>query len=184
MKTQVTDLLLGARNAYKYFQSQFPNPSFRVALKSDGGCGKGWFKSPSELTILSAIAVVGDNKNLMTYRITSINPEWTQFSSPELIAPGPWLGVSGYDPTKVDYQEAESFTNLQKFLTANNYNQVQYTQVSLVSQAYPPYRQVYAYDIDLAAYGFGITQYITVPQAGDVGQANEIGYCPLPIINQ
>ena len=90
---QETSLLAGARSAYNYIKSLYPDRSgfqFKFAEKNDGTCGKGWFRNPDELCILSVI-FVADNK---TYRITSLNPEWTEFSTPVLLGDGPWVGVS------------------------------------------------------------------------------------------
>lgn len=170
------NLLTGARNAYAYLQSLYTDFAFKVAQKNSGQCGSGWFPDPFELSVFTAIFVANGN----SYRITSTNNDWTKFTQPELIGPGPWVGVAEYNPFEIEYTEMEGYKGLQNFLLQNDYTQVQYTQVGLVSQAYPPYHMVYGYDLDLSPYGFNITQYISVPKNGGVGQANEMEYCPLP----
>lgn len=173
---QQTDLLVGARNAFLYLKANYKEFSFRVAFKNAGSCGKGWFDSPDKLTILSAIFVVGND----TYIITSTNPEWTKFGNPSLVGPGQWLGVDPYNPLDQNFSEPQSLSILGNYLASKRYIPALFTQVSLVKEDYPPHNMVYGYDLDLSKFGFRVTQYLTVAQNGYVGQANEMGYCPLP----
>ena len=177
---QQTNLLIGARNAYQAFQRHFENVSFRVATKNMGSCGAGWFPSPSDLTRLSAIAVVGSGGNVHTYQIHAVNPEWTEFSEPQLLGHGGWVGAAPYNPMQVNFTPEESFTRLEQYFAVKGYVGVKYTQVSLVNQSYPPFQIAYGYDCDLKQYGFEITQFITTPENAPTGQTNEAGYCPLP----
>lgn len=173
---QQGDLLAGARNAFLYLQANYKEFSFRVAFKNAGSCGKGWFTSPDSLNILNIIFVVGND----TYMISSTNPEWTKFSVPRLVGPGQWLGVNPYNPFDVNFGGSQAFSLLRNYLAGKGYHQPLYTQVALVQEDYPPYDLVYGYDLDLSKYGFNVTQYVTVAQNGHVGQADEIGFCPLP----
>ena len=88
--------------------------------------------------------------------------------------------LSDYNPCDIEYEESESFQYLQNYLSKKGYAQTLFTQVSLIKQAYPPFQIVYGYDLDLSEYGFNITQYVTVPETKEIGQADEMGVCPLP----